>query len=53
MVGADVVEVSPSYDGAGETTALAAAQIGFEVLTSMVKRGLADRKDDKGAKDEL
>ncbi|KXT02766.1 hypothetical protein AC578_5462 [Pseudocercospora eumusae] len=40
IVGADVVEVSPAYDGAGEVTALAAAQIVFEVLTSMVKRGL-------------
>ncbi|KAF7196443.1 Guanidinobutyrase [Pseudocercospora fuligena] len=40
IVGADVVEVSPAYDGTGEATALAAAQIAFEVLTSMVKRGL-------------
>ena len=39
VVGADVVEVSPSYDGTGETTALAAAQVAFEILTSMVKRG--------------
>lgn len=42
VVGADIVEVSPAYDGAGEVTALAAAQIGFEVLTNMVKRGLMD-----------
>lgn len=53
VVGADVVEVSPSYDGAGETTALAAAQVGFEILTSMVKRGLVDGQADKGGKDEL
>lgn len=52
VVGADVVEVSPSYDGAGETTALAAAQVGFEILTSMVKRGLPS-KDKSAAKDEL
>lgn len=38
VVGADVVEVSPSYDGSGEQTALAAAQVVFEVLTSLVKR---------------
>jgi agmatinase len=40
VVGADVVEVSPAYDGPGEATALAAAQIAYEILTSMVKRGL-------------
>ncbi|KAK8166673.1 arginase family-domain-containing protein [Phyllosticta citrichinensis] len=42
VVGADIVEVSPSYDGAGETTALAAAQVVYEIVTSMVKRGLVD-----------
>ncbi|KAF2145409.1 uncharacterized protein K452DRAFT_264404 [Aplosporella prunicola CBS 121167] len=59
VVGADIVEVSPSYDGSGETTALAAAQVGYEILTSMVKRGLMDQgkvkpagKEGKG-KDEL
>lgn len=40
VVAADIVEVAPSYDGTGEVTALAAAQIAFEVLTSMVKKGL-------------
>ncbi|KAK5134978.1 hypothetical protein LTR08_005930 [Meristemomyces frigidus] len=39
VVGADVVEVAPAYDGVGEVTALAAAQVVFEVLSSMVKRG--------------
>lgn len=42
VVGADVVEVSPAYDGTGEQTALAAAQVAFEILTSMIKRGLGD-----------
>lgn len=42
VVGADIVEVAPSYDGVGEATALAAAQVGFEIITSMVKRGVAD-----------
>jgi agmatinase len=42
VVGADVVEVSPAFDGSGEVTALAAAQVAFEVLTSMVKRGMGD-----------
>ncbi|ETN40802.1 agmatinase [Cyphellophora europaea CBS 101466] len=41
IVGADVVEVSPSYD-AGEITSLAAAQIMFELITNMVKRGTVD-----------
>ena len=44
IVGADVVEVSPSYDGAGEQTALAGAQVAYELLTSMVKRGAKDVK---------
>ena len=42
LVGADIVEVAPAYDGAGEQTALAGAQIAYEILTSMVKRGLVD-----------
>jgi agmatinase len=32
LVGADVVEVSPAYDGAGQQTALAAANVAFDVL---------------------
>jgi agmatinase len=42
IVGADVVEVAPAYDGGGEQTALAAAQVVFEVLTSIVHRGLGE-----------
>ncbi|KAI2630500.1 agmatinase [Xylaria nigripes] len=42
VVGADVVEVAPAYQGAGEETALAAAQVVFEILSSMVKRGLGE-----------
>ena len=53
LVGADIVEVAPSYDGVGEATALAAAQVGFEVLTSMVKRGLVEVKEGTPARDEL
>lgn len=44
LVGADVVEVAPAYQGAGEETALAAAQVVYEVLSSMVKRGLEDKE---------
>jgi agmatinase len=32
LVGCDVVEVCPAYDGAGQPTALAAANIAFELL---------------------
>lgn len=42
VVGADVVEVAPAYDGTGEQTALAGAQVVYEMLTSIVKRGLVD-----------
>jgi agmatinase len=42
LVGADIVEVSPSYDNKGETTALAAAQAAFEIVTSMVKGGVGE-----------
>ncbi|CRG90573.1 agmatinase [Talaromyces islandicus] len=62
LVGADIVEVSPSYDNVGETTALAAAQVAFEIITSMVKAGSAQEnlgwygkagKKERGGKDEL
>lgn len=42
MAGADIVEVAPIYDGAGEQTALVAAQMGFETITSWVGKGLKD-----------
>jgi len=42
VVGADVVEVAPAYDGVGEQTALAGAQVVFEILTSLVGRGLGE-----------
>ncbi|KAK6843639.1 hypothetical protein PG995_002605 [Apiospora arundinis] len=59
LVGADVVEVSPAYQGAGEETALAAAQVVFEVLSSMVKKGASQKAGSVGeekqesARDEL
>lgn len=43
LVGADVVEVAPAYDITGESTALAASHLVFEMLTSMVKKGLQER----------
>jgi agmatinase len=33
LVGADVVEVSPQYDGPGQQTALAAANVAYELLS--------------------
>src|SRR5205085_11883516 len=33
IVGADVVEVSPPYDGPGQQTALAAANVAYELLS--------------------
>jgi agmatinase len=58
VVGADIVEVSPAYDGATEATSLAAAQVAFEILTSIVKRGLegspaAGGSQDAAPRDEL
>ena len=55
VVGGDVVEVAPAYDGAGEQTALVAAQVVFEVVTSMVKKAVKGRSLEKadGVKDEL
>lgn len=37
IVGADLVEVSPPYDNTGETTALAASDLVFEMISIMVK----------------
>ena len=57
VVGADIVEVAPAYDGTGEQTALVAAQVGFEILTSWVGRGLSEMEKESqvslNEKDEL
>ncbi|KAH7110831.1 arginase family-domain-containing protein [Dendryphion nanum] len=59
VVGADIVEVSPAYDGASEVTGLAAAQIAYEIVTSIVKKGLMEQAktastiDKDKEKDEL
>ena len=59
VVGADIVEVAPAYDGVGEQTALVAAQVGFEILTSWVGRGMKEMEEKTedivqgGVKDEL
>ena len=44
LVGADVVEVAPPFDGPGQITALLAANIVFEILSAMaVERVRATR----------
>ncbi|KAF2691049.1 Arginase/deacetylase [Lentithecium fluviatile CBS 122367] len=53
VVGADIVEVSPAYDGAAETTGLAAAQIAYEVITSMVRKGLIEQAKTKEPKEQI
>ena len=58
VVGADVVEVSPAYDGPGEQTAVTAARLAFEILSNVVKRGVqgaesGEKVVDSPAKDEL
>lgn len=52
VVGADIVEVAPAYDGTGEQTALVAAQVGFEILTSWVGRGMSEMEKVKSRDDE-
>lgn len=37
VIGADVVEVSPAYDNAGETTVLAAAEVALSLMGLMVE----------------
>lgn len=51
MVGADIVEVAPAYDGVGEQTALTAAQLGFEIITSWVGSGLKQKDKSKATVD--
>jgi agmatinase len=45
VIGADVVEVAPVYDNAGETTALAAAEIAHSLMTLMVQTPVKAPRD--------
>lgn len=45
VIGADVVEVAPVYDNPGETTVLAAAEVGLSLLTLMVQQPVQSRAD--------
>jgi agmatinase len=39
LIAADIVEVAPAYDTNAELTTMAAADVLYEVMTLMVKRG--------------
>jgi agmatinase len=45
LVGCDVVEVSPQFDGPGQVTALHAASVAYELLAlaAVAARGEAER----------
>lgn len=45
VVGADVVEVAPIYDNPGETTVLAAAQVGLSLIQLMVDVPVTSKAD--------
>ena len=45
VVGADIVEVAPIYDNPGETTVLAAAEVGLSLLTLMVDTPVKSKAD--------
>ncbi|KAK1497217.1 arginase [Colletotrichum tamarilloi] len=52
IVGAEVVEVSPAFDGRGEETALAAAQVIYEMLSTVVLKGMEERGLEKPLRTE-
>lgn len=47
LVAADLVEVAPAYDTNSEITSMAAADLLYEVMTLMVKKGPMSGKDDR------
>ncbi|TLD06162.1 uncharacterized protein PgNI_08648 [Pyricularia grisea] len=49
VVGADVVEVAPVYDNVGETTVLAAAEVGMSLLGLMVDTPVKSEEDENDA----
>ncbi len=44
VIGADVVEVSPAYDGPGDVTALLANRLVLEILNGMAERRVREQK---------
>jgi len=53
VIGADIVEVSPQWDNAGQMTALVASQILYEILTSISKRGSLQTEEVGSGKHEV
>lgn len=53
IVGADLVEVSPPFDGKGEQTALAGAQAVYEMLTCLAERKQSKVVQGETRRDEL
>jgi agmatinase len=45
LAGADVVEVAPSYDGPGQTTSIAAANVAWELLALRAAGGMPNSSD--------
>src|SRR3712207_6603872 len=50
LVGCDVVEVYPSYDGPGQVTSLLAANVAYELLTLVAGRRGLPLATEKGGK---
>lgn len=52
VVGADVVGVAPAYDDRGEGTALAAAQIVYDIISNLVQRRSSEAVVEKSGEGE-
>ena len=52
IIAADIVEVAPAYDTNAELTTMAAADVLYEVMTGMVKRGPLSLKTEKEVEGE-
>ena len=48
LVAADIVEVAPAYDTNAELTTMAAADVLYEVMTMMVKKGPLSKRVSAG-----
>lgn len=53
LIGADIVEVAPAYDTNAELTTMAAADVLFEVMSIMVKKGPLSKMGIQKTADEL
>ncbi|KFY77272.1 hypothetical protein V501_01597 [Pseudogymnoascus sp. VKM F-4519 (FW-2642)] len=53
LIAADIVEVAPAYDTNAEHTTMAAADVLYEIMSMMVKKGPLSRMIDAGDNSEL